>query len=182
MPTWKESAEQEGPQSLKAGAGHHYFTITKIIRVNKDGQPFKANDGSDKILLILTNQQNEEAMMSLTLSERAKWVTAKLLSRVGVELEELDNENVAITDLVHDGVAERYFLNRSCYAYVGPQVDRKTGEKKLDREGKPYMEVTPMHWHELPTDVQAKFDGGSTQTPAKANASMGVPDDNDIPF
>ena len=81
----------EGGQSEKMVPGYHKATIDRIVMGSKSKGAFKSKNGDPQIMVIFANDSGEASTM-LTLSEKAGWTLARLLSCCGVDLKALKQD------------------------------------------------------------------------------------------
>lgn len=158
---WEGAAE--GGQSDKMVPGYHYATVDRIVMGSKKG-PFKSRNGDPQIMVILTDETGEASTM-LTLSEKAGWTLARLLSCCGVDLAKMKADGIEPPHFANEALAKSYLVGRSTWIKVEPD-----GE---------YQKVTPMHEEDVPKEHLQQ-----AQAPTEKAASDAAPDpfDDNVPF
>lgn len=92
---WNKSASEEGQNAEKIPAGEGIpVKISKIVYGKKGGGSFHSRNGDPQIMLIFADQSGCEAALMVTLSEKAAWVLARIMSRFGLDLDALKAEGV----------------------------------------------------------------------------------------
>lgn len=133
--TWKEDAEKDGPSNAeRIPDGPHEVTVTKIIFGKKDGPAFTSKAGDPQIMLILSDKQGREVSDFHTLSLKARWTLAKLLSASGANIELMDEHGVDIKQFAESDFAEKQLMGRRFTA----QVEWK------ENNGKKFADITPL--------------------------------------
>ncbi len=151
---WNKASEQSG--AAKMGPGVHSVKVGKIVTGSKGG-PFKSKSGDPQIMVVYESLDNAEASEMLTLSEKAGWTLARLLSRVGVDLNAMERDGVEPRHFAQKEMAESYLLGKSLWIRV---------EHEVDEGGKLRVRATPLH-----------------ESEAKPTGALPVPaDDDSIPF
>ena len=77
---WTTEAESESIQSEKLPKGRHRVRISKIKFGDRNGELFNSKNGDPQILLIYADREAREASQMITLSPKAAWTLAKLMS------------------------------------------------------------------------------------------------------
>ena len=146
--------------------GYHYATIVRVIRESKKGE-FKSRGGDPQLMIVFAKGDAEAAAM-FTLSDKAGWTLRRLLSRCGVDLDELNNAGIEPTHFANKAYAQTVLVGRDCWINV---------VWEMGGSGKRYAEIQPYHDHELPDDVD--------KAAASTRVGVTVPEvdeDPDIPF
>jgi len=178
---WKKAAEggsngngYDRPERIPTG--YHWVSIAKVMSGKSDGTPFKTKAGDPKILIVFNSEDGCEAAQFYALSDKAGWVLAKLLARLGFDLDELHEEQIEPRDWANDSINKR-LLDAHTWVHVSYSPGR---------DGKEYADIEPQYSHELPHEIdQAVPSHNATAT----NASVkDIPDvevkngDESIPF
>jgi hypothetical protein len=130
---WNKAEQSGGGDPLPDGI--HKATISAIkCRQSAKGEPqvivtFKSHEG--------------ECDSFYTLTEKAAWTMAKLLARVGVDLEKMGSEGIQPVHLSNQSVAESYLLNKEVFVKV--YTLDGSNPKNCDKNGNPYKRVEPLH-------------------------------------
>jgi hypothetical protein len=133
---WTGAAE--GGNAEKMHPGYHYARVDRVIMGKKSGA-FKSRNGDPQIMVIFNDDlDGGEASTMLTLSDKAAWTVARLLSRLGVDLEQMKRDNVEPRHFANEKLAQSYFVGKSCWIKVEPD-----GE---------YQKVTPLKNEEVPEE------------------------------
>lgn len=170
---WKEDATSDGGQADKLPKGHHYLRIDKIVFGKKDGAPFQSSKGDPQIMLIFTDDGEREAAQMFTLSRKARWTLARLLSRCGQDalLDELEAADADPADFAEPTYAKSKLIGLECWAHVGYD--------KGD-DGKEYSRVNPLHYDELPDEVRERV--AAQRQPTNVPAAGEEIEPSEIPF
>lgn len=163
---WNASLEG-GESSEKIPAGQNIRVgITKIVYGKKGGAPFKSKSGDPQIMVIFSDDQEREVSQMYTLSKKAAWVLARLLSRFGANLEDLKNSGVEPIHFANPTIASTHLIGR-------------TGRINLSYNAAGYAEVDPCEMDAAVTvqDTKPAFQKAAAETAAYTKI-----DQSDIPF
>ena len=164
-------AEQGDPQAQteRLPEGWHRVRITRIVTHRSTGEPFTSRKGDPQIMAVFADDRGREATQMYTLSDAAAWTLARLLSRIGHDLDTLQEEGVEPRHFADRRFAEDRLLGRAVWAHV-------TWSEPDDR-GRQYSEVTALHEHELPRGVrgQAAATGPTANPASPATRPVGRP-------
>ena len=129
---WQKQADEEGA-AAKIPAGEHSVRIIKVRHGNQSG-PYQSKSGDPQIMLIFQDREAREATLMITLSDRAGWVLAKLLSCCDppANLERMEADGVEPTHFADEQFADANLLNRQLRIHV----EWESGSK--------YPNVTPI--------------------------------------
>ena len=133
---WEKAAAQEGGEyAERMPAGVHDVEVKRVLFGSKGGGPFQSRAGDPQIMLIFADRQGREAAQMVTLSEKAGWVLARLLSAAGADMARMKA----------DGVLPRDFANQE-FARANLTGRRLRVEVAYTRgnDGKEYPDVTPI--------------------------------------
>lgn len=130
---WNKASEQSA--AAKMGPGVHAVRVSKIVTGGKSG-PFKSKSGDPQIMVVYESEDNAEASEMLTLSEKAGWTLARLLSRVGVDLDAMERDGIEPRHFAQKEMAESHLLGKSLWIRV---------EHEVDEGGKLRVRATPLH-------------------------------------
>ena len=145
--SWEDAEGGTATDAEKIPVGQHYVKVEKIITESKSGGPFKSRDGDPKIMVVFTDADGREAAQMYTLSEKAAWTLAILLSRIGAtKLSELDQQGIKPSHFANKKFAESHLLGKFLWA----SVYYETGT-----DNKQYIRVDPLKPDEV-HDVHAK--------------------------
>ena len=126
------AAEDGGGTVDKIPAGHHRLTVSKVVTGSKTGGTFESRKGDPQIMLIFEDVEGREASQMYTLSSKAAWTLAILLSRIGeTKLSELDKQGIVPANFANKDFAESYLLNKSIWANV--YYETGTDDKEYSR-------------------------------------------------
>ncbi|MBM4020295.1 MAG: hypothetical protein FJ288_18570 [Planctomycetes bacterium] len=133
---WEKAATQEGGDyAERIPAGVHDVEIRRVLFGSKKGGPFKSRDGDPQIMLIFADPQGREAPQMVTLSEKAGWVLARLLSAAGADMQRMKADGVLPRDFANQEFARANLVGRRVRAEV---------KYKQAADGKEYADVTPI--------------------------------------
>ncbi len=126
---WEEEAEKGGFAD-RIPNGDHEVRIEDVFYENKDGV-LRSSNGDPQIRIIVRDQQARECMMTITLSEKAGWVLAKLLkcSQPKVDLKALRSNGIEPSEFANPMIGDKYLLGLQFMARV-------SSEPRLDKDGK----------------------------------------------
>jgi hypothetical protein len=172
---WKRAIERDSPQEETIPQGYHYVTIHKIVTGSKSA-PFRSKAGDPQIMVVFADQKDRTAVHMFTLNDRAAWVLARLLSRCGVDLDELNSEGVEPGHFANKAFADNILVGRETWAWIYYEFD---GPRR-------YSRVDPLHSHELPPEIDTKIASHPKPSeqvgPDPELQEAGTVDDKDIPF
>jgi hypothetical protein len=162
--------DQDGPP--KSSEGWHHYTVTKVMR-GTDKRDFSSRDGDPQILVVLSDEEGAEATTMFTLSDKASWVLARFLARSGVNLEDLDQESVSLTEWEDQKFASRWLDGLKVWA----NCEHQHGD-----QGKVYTRLSFFHENEVPGNALGKSKSGAQHDGSAFADGTPVPDDEEIPF
>jgi len=132
---WEHEANSEGgSRAAKVPPGEHDLAVMKIIHDDKDGMPWTSKAGDPQMMLIYVDRESRECADFITLSKRAGWKLAALLSAMGHDMAEFTRRDMKPQDFAAPDVAEEWLQSQVFRARVG----------YVRRGGKEYAEVTPI--------------------------------------
>lgn len=149
--------------------GEHRVTIHNVVFGGKDG-PFRAKDGSPKLMVAFRSAAGAEAVAFYTLSDKAAWTFVELLRAC-----EPAFDMAKMTAL---GIHPSKFAEDEGFAKKNLIEKKRTLTIRVSREmtdyGKEVVVVKP---------IRAEFvsRGGSAAPASAASSSQSIPDD-EIPF
>ena len=156
----KASTQAASDYAERIPAGVHDVEIRRVLFGSKKGGAFKSRDGDQQIMLIFADGEGREAAQMVTLSDKAGWVLARLLSAAGADMKRMKADSVLPRDFANQEFARANLVGRRL------RVDLKY---KAGNDGKEYADVTPVRTR-----------------PAAAPAQPPVPEDdldpNAVPF
>ena len=130
---WKDVPDSRQSEKLPGGV-HEKLRFKRVLRGAKDKPPFQSRDGSPQIMAILCDEQDREAPIMLTLSEKAAWKLKSILQAVGADLDAMDKDGV---DWRHFA-DELFAMKQLCDRPFRGEVEWRPGEG-----GKEYADVKP---------------------------------------
>ncbi len=136
------NAAEQGQTADRVPPGVTQLEIVKISYKVK-----AAKDGSPKMMVIFVDEQERETYMVVTLSAKAGWVLAKLMSRFGIDLDELKEQGIEPQHFANPSVAEYWLLGKKGCCIVSYRQD---GVKE-------YPEIEPRHVDELTAEERAAY-------------------------
>jgi len=156
----KASTQAESDYAERIPAGVHDVVIKRLLFGSKKGGAFKSRDGDPQIMVIFADGGGREASQMVTLSDKAGWVLARLLSAAGADMKRMKADGVLPRDFANQEFARANLVGRRL------RVDLKY---KTGNDGKEYADVTPVRTR-----------------PAAAPAQPSAPEDeldpNAVPF
>lgn len=134
---WQENANSEGSQAAKLPKGQHRVRICKIVFGDRQGNAFRSKAGDPQIMVVFQDREAREAGHMYTLSEKAGFTLAKLLSACDppVNLARMEEAGIEPAHFADQAFAETNLLNRE----VTIDVDWEKGQ-----DGKEHSRCTPI--------------------------------------
>jgi hypothetical protein len=133
---WEKAAAQEGGEyAERIPAGVHDVEIRRVLFGSKGGGLFRSRAGDAQIMLIFADREGRECTQMVTLSEKAGWVLARLLSAAGADMARMKADGILPRDFANPEFARANLVGRRLridLAYT-PGGD-----------GKEYADVTPV--------------------------------------
>ena len=158
---WEKASTQEGGDyAERIPSGVHDVEIKRLLFGSKKGGAFKSRDGDPQIMLIFADGDGREASQMVTLSDKAGWVLARLLSAAGADMKRMKADGVLPCDFANQEFARANLVGRRL------RVDLKY---KAGNDGKEYADVTPVR-----TRPAAQ--------PSQPPAQEGAIDPNEVPW
>jgi hypothetical protein len=131
----KASTQAASDYAERIPAGTHDVEIRRVLFGSKKGGAFKSRDGDQQIMLIFADGEGREASQMVTLSDKAGWVLARLLSAAGADMKRMKADGVLPRDFANQEFARANLVGRRL------RVDLKY---KAGNDGKEYADVTPV--------------------------------------
>ncbi len=131
---WTGNAEKKGGGSapkIPPGAGID-LKIVKVVFGSKAGGKFESKNGDPQIMVIFADNVDREAPEMVTLSDKAAWKLAQILSAAGANL-----ERMKAAGITPDKFADEQFATANL---VGRKLK---GDVEWDDTGK-YATITPL--------------------------------------
>jgi hypothetical protein len=92
---WQTEADrQAGSNAPRLPDGIHRVEIKRVLHGSQNTPEFRSNNGDPQIMLIYGDDQGREVGDMITLSERAGWRLAKVLSAGGANLKGMEADGV----------------------------------------------------------------------------------------
>lgn len=119
---WTEEAKggskdtDGGGKKNKLPNGFHRVTCTKVIREKKDGSPMVSKAGP--FLLAIFENSNGEAAASYWLTEKTAWKLARLMDRMGLDLDRMTKDGIHISRFEEPPFATMQLTKRSIWIEV----------------------------------------------------------------
>jgi hypothetical protein len=159
---WEKASTQaaSGNYAERIPAGVHDVAIKRLLSGSKKGGAFRSRDGDPQIMLIFADGEGREASQMVTLSEKAGWVLARLLSAAGADMARMKADGVLPHDFANQEFARANLVGRRL------RVDLRY---KAGNDGKEYADVTP---------VRTRLAAATAQPPAPEDDL----DPNAVPF
>ncbi|MBN2582539.1 MAG: hypothetical protein JXL80_05680 [Planctomycetes bacterium] len=115
---WQENADREGSERAeKIPTGQHDLEIVRVVFGNRQGL-FRTRDGDPQIMLVFADPQGREASQMYTLSDKAGWTLAKLMSAAGANLQRMTAEGVKPQNFAEEQFAMKNLVGRRIRADV----------------------------------------------------------------
>lgn len=176
---WKGNSERV---SERVPAGTHRLRVDRIVFASKAGA-FRSKSGDPQIMIVFTDADGAEVGTMFTLSDKAGWTLARLLSRAGVDMKTIERDGLEPKHFANKAVAEARLVGLETWATV---------EYEAADNGKSYARVTPITAEEAGTpDERAAAQKAQPKKPAAATVAAPDPfagggvaadDGEDIPF
>jgi len=131
----KASTQQGGDYAERIPSGVHDVEIKRLLFGSKKGGAFRSRDGDPQIMLIFADREGREAAQVTTLSEKAGWVLARLLSAAGADMKRMKADGVLPRDFANQEFARANLVGRRLRADI---------QYKRAGDGKEYADVTPV--------------------------------------
>jgi len=133
---WEKAAAQEsGEYAERIPAGVHDVRIIRVLFGSKGGGLFRSRAGDPQLMLIFADREGREASQMVTLSEKAGWVLARLLSAAGADMARMKADGILPRDFTNQEFARANLVGRCL------KVDLKY---KPGRDGKEYADLAPI--------------------------------------
>jgi len=131
---WEAAAENN--RSDKMRPGKQKLMVKKIRFQDRDGIRYESKSQHPQILLIYHNEHDEECTDMMTLSDKAAWTLARLLSAMDTDANaQLKKLGVTPADFAAREVAEQWLLPQNQGAAFMADV--------VYPEGKEYPDIIP---------------------------------------
>lgn len=133
---WNESATNSPVADRMPSGKHVDVRIVRIVFGTKDGRPFLSNNGDPQIMIVFANRLDQEAAQMYTLSEKAGWTLAKLLSscKPPADLDKMSQHNIEPKHFANPDFANKQLIGR----IVDIDVSYRT------QNGNEYANVNPV--------------------------------------
>jgi hypothetical protein len=134
---WEKAATQgaSGDYAERIPAGVHDVEIRRVLFGSKKGGAFRSQGGDPQIMLIFADRQGRETPQMVTLSEKAGWVLARLLSAAGADMQRMKADGVLPRDFANQEFARANLVGRRVRAEV---------KYKQAADGKEYADLVPI--------------------------------------
>jgi len=145
---WTEASTAEGAEhSERLPSGIHNVTITRVIHGSKSGL-FESRNGDPQILCVFADDQAREATQMFTLSEKAGWVLARLMTNFDPPMN--------LTEMTKAGVTPESFADPDFTVtnLVGRKLAIKV-EYETAKNGNEYPNITPMNTGDMEAAMSA---------------------------
>ena len=153
---WKKNADSKGPAyAEKMPNGINDVEITRLVFGKSDGTAFASKGGDPQIMVIFADNAGRECGSMYTLSHKAGWTLAKLLSALGSDLGRMEQDGVEPAHFADPAFATANLVGRRL------KIDSKWIPPGNDG-GKGYFDVVPIN-RPINRPVQA---GQPAATPA----------------
>jgi len=107
---WDEEDEDRS-FGERLGVGLHFCATKKVVFGSNANGPFQSNDGDAQVMLVFGDEEREATLM-LTCSEKAGWVIRKTCSALGNDMEEMKAAGVHPNDFALEDVAVRFLTGK----------------------------------------------------------------------
>jgi hypothetical protein len=142
----KASTQQGGDYAERIPSGVHDVEIKRLLFGSKKGGAFRSRDGDPQIMLIFADREGREASQMVTLSDKAGWVLARLLSAAGADMKRMKADGVLPRDFANQEFARANLVGRRLSADI---------QYKRGGDGKEYADVTPVRTRPAASTAQA---------------------------
>ena len=130
---WKAEAQNKNAAPITPGI--YELTVTRILWRKKDAaEDYRTQNGDPAPKLVVRDDEGREGLMTMVLSDKAKWTMARLLSCCGVDLDGMTKAGITIDHFKDKQWAETCLIKK-------PR--RFLASVKAGASG--HMEVTPIH-------------------------------------
>lgn len=122
---WSQAAESEGPQQAeRIPDGEHAVRIVKIMYGSRQGA-FQSKSGDPQIMLVFQDRQAREITLMLTLSDKAGFMLAKLLSACDppANLARMEADGIEPAHFANPEFADGNLVGRNLTIQVEPGKD-----------------------------------------------------------
>ncbi len=144
---WKAEAQNKNAAPITPGI--YDLTITRILWRKKDAaEDYRTQNGDPAPKLVVRDDEGREGLMTMVLSDKAKWTMARLLSCCGVDLDGMTKAGITIEHFKNKEWAETCLIKK-------PR--RFLANVKASSTG--YMEIEPIH----PEDAKKIEDAAANQ-------------------
>lgn len=151
---WTRSAEESfGP---KLPAGLHRVRIVRVQHTNREGVPLISKNNDPQMRVVYQDQEAREVSEIFTLSEKAGWTLARLMSAAGANLAAMTARGVTPAHFADPTFANKQLIGRELQVQVTYEISKS--------DGKEYSVVTPI-----------RPQGGTGQAAAAAPAPTAAP-------
>lgn len=141
---WGAEADRDGKEKAEQlPAGTHDVELVRVVFGGRGGS-FKSSKGDHQIMCVFADVENREAAQMYTLSEKAGWALAKLLSAAGANVQRMTASGVKPQDFANADFAEKNLVGRKLRVQV-------------DWDSKGYASITPVR-KEAVADATANDD------------------------
>jgi hypothetical protein len=146
---WNEKASEDGGGDFaeRLPSGLHKVDIVKVVHGGKNGT-FESSKGDPQILIIFADQEAREAAQFVTLSDKAGWVLARVLSNCvpPANLGKMTEAGITPQSFADPEFAEANLVGRKLHVNV---------EWKKSQNGKDYADIVPVNTADYESAVSA---------------------------
>jgi len=161
---WTRSAEEaSGP---KIPAGLHRVRVVRVQHINREGVPLTSNSGDPQMRVIYQDAEAREVSDILTLSEKAGWTLARLMSAAGANLSAMTAKGVTPAHFADPAFATKQLIGRELQVQVTYEVSKTNGKE--------YAVVTPIRAQGTAQAAPVATQAAPTHAPAPASSSPPV--------
>jgi hypothetical protein len=176
---WKGEADKVPP---KMPRGTNAATIMRVLDGGKGGK-FRSRNNDPQIMVVFGADSGAQCAQMYTLSDKASWTLAKLVSRCGIDPMELTRQGIEPKHFANTSIAEEWLKGKKLWIHV---------EYETTEDGKTYSRVEPLTAEEANA---APSEPMNARAPQRRREPVAVgadpfadgdqpppPDDDDIPF
>ena len=110
---WEAEANREAPpQTEQLPTGRHDVIIDKVVYGKRDGPPFASKKGDPQIMVVFADAAGRQAAEMLTLSTRAGWKLAAILSAAGADIAKMKAHGIEPAHFSAQAFADANLIGR----------------------------------------------------------------------
>ena len=120
--SWAEKSKEAakgGHGGPKMTEGYHALEVVNCIREKKDGTPLQSASGPF-LLVVYRDETGAEASCSYWITEKAQWKLIRDMTRLGVDMDSLDERGVTLDHFLDADFATEELQGRTSPGYAEP--------------------------------------------------------------